>query len=360
MRNSIFKKKKNPVKIILISLLVTVLVFSIASFIIVKVNFDDVFSRTELDPITGYLRYNDIKDQYPREMLSFMSGENKLQGYLFGSENTKGLVVISHGLGGGAENYTAETKRFVDEGYQVFSYDNTGCRSSEGESCIGLVQSVIDLDAALTYIEQESRFKDLPVLLYGHSWGGYAVTAIFNYDHNITASVSVAGFNKPMQMIVEWARGMMGGFAYVESPYIWLYQKTVFGNNLETTAVDGINNTDTPILLLHGNKDGTIGIDESAIMAYRDKITNPNVQYKICDKERQNGHNSLFHSAESLDYADEINVEYEKLYNEYDGKIPDDVRKSFYDQCDKFKVSELDADFIDSVLDFYEKQLNKQ
>ena len=92
-------------------------------------------------------------------------------------------------------------------------------------------------------------------------------------------------------------------------------------------------------------------------MAYRDEITNPNVQYKICDKERQNRHNSLFHSAGSLDYADEINVEYEKLYNEYDGNIPDDVRKEFYDKCDKFKVSEIDEDFINSVLDFYENAI---
>ncbi|MDE7280944.1 MAG: lysophospholipase [Ruminiclostridium sp.] len=357
MQNSIFKKKKNPVKIILISLLALVLVFSVLSFVIVKVNFDDVFSRTVLDPNTEYLRYNDIKDQYPRELLSFMSGENKLQGYLFGSDNTKGLVVISHGLGGGAENYTAETKRFVDEGYQVFSFDNTGCRSSEGKSCIGLVQSVKDLDAALTYIEQESRFKGLPVLLYGHSWGGYAVTAIFNFDHNITASVSVAGFNRPMQMIVEWARGMMGGFAYVESPYIWLYQKTVFGNDLEITAIDGINKTDTPILLLHGNKDATIGIDESAIMAYRNKITNPNVQYKICEKEKQNGHNSLFRSYESELYIDEIDEAYEKLFDQYDGNIPDNVEKDFYDSCDKFRVSELDEDFINSVLDFYENAI---
>lgn len=358
MKNSIFKKKKNPIISLLITILIIVISFSVVSFIIVKINFDDIFSRTELDEITAYLRYNDVKDEYPREMLSFMSGENKLQGYLYGSDNTKGLVVISHGLGGGAENYTAETVRFVNEGYQVFGYDNTGCYKSEGDNCIGLPQSVIDLDAALTYIEQEPRFKDLPVLLYGHSWGGYAVTAIFNYDHNITASVSVAGFNQPMQMIIEWARGMMGGFAYVEYPYIWLYQKTIFGNNLDITAINGINNTDTPILLLHGSEDTTIGIDESAIMAYRNEITNPNVQYKICDKENQNGHSTLFRSADSLEYADQKNVEYEKIYDEYDGEIPDDVRKSFYDACDKYKVDELDPDFIECVLEFYDSALN--
>lgn len=345
---------KKIFKRILLILAIILVIFSIASFVIVKVNFDDIFSRTTLDPLSVYLRYSDVEKDYPRELMSFMSGENKLQGYLYGSNNTKGLVVISHGLGGGAEEYLAETLCFVDAGYQVFCYDNTGCFESEGDSCIGLSQSVIDLDAALTYIEQESRFKGLPVLLYGHSWGGYAVTAIFNYNHNITASVSVAGFNKPMQMIVEWARGMMGGFAYAEYPFIWLYNKTIFGDKLDIYAVDGINSTETPILLIHGSGDNTIGINESAIMAYRDKITNPNVQYKICEKENQNGHSTLSMSADALKYIDELEAQYDKLDAEYDSEMPEDIEKSFYGSVDKFKCSELDTDFTESVLDFYD------
>lgn len=291
-------------------------------------------------------------------MISFMSGKNKLQGYLYGLENTKGLVVISHGLGGGAEGYLAETMRFVDEGYQVFGFDNTGCYESEGENCIGLSQSVIDLDAALTFIEQEVRFKDLPVLLYGHSWGGYAVTAVLKYNHNIAASVSVAGFNKPMQMIVEWARGMMGGFAYVEYPYIWLYNKMIFGSNLDIYAVDGINKTETPVLLIHGTGDQTIGIDESAIMAYKDKITNPNVKYKLCEKKEQNGHSTLFMSAEAVEYCNELDKKYEELENKFDGKIPEAEERSFYDGVDKFKSSELDSKFFIDVLEFYGNAVN--
>lgn len=359
MAKTIFRRKKNPAKIILIILLVLLSVFSIASFVIVKINFDDIFGRTVYNDLTSSLRYKDIESRYPRELLSFNSGENKLQGYLYGAENTKGLVVISHGLGGGSENYLMQTTRFVDEGYQVFGFDNTGCYQSEGDNCIGLVQSVIDLDAALTFIEGEERFKELPVLLFGHSWGGYAVSAIFNYDHNITASVSVAGFNNPMQMIIEWARNMMGGFAYIEYPYIWLYQRTIFGNDLDITALNGINSTDTPILLIHGSEDTTIGIDESAIMAYRNEITNPNVSCKILDKKRQNGHNSLFYSIETLDYADEINKPYEELYEKYNGEIPEDVERNFYNNIDKSKCNELNEDLIECVLDFYEEALTK-
>lgn len=347
-------KRQKILRKILIALGIVFVLFSIASFVIVKMNFDDIFCRTELPKYSAYLCYEDVKDEYERELLNFTSGENQLQGYLYGADNTKGLVVISHGLGGGAESYMTETIYFVEHGYQVFGYDNTGCYMSEGENSVGMAQSVIDLDAALTFIESEERFADLPVLLYGHSWGGYAVTAIFNYDHNIAAAVSVAGFNDPMTMIHEWARNMMGAFAYVEYPYIYIYQKAIFGETFDMTAVDGINNTDTPVLLIHGSEDQVISIDGAATMAQRDEITNPNVQYKICDKERQNDHNRLFLDINAIKYIDEQNEAYAEVYEQYEGEIPEEIRAEFYTQVDKDKVNVLDEEFMQDVLTFYE------
>ena len=354
-------KKKKIIRNILIIIAAVFVVFSIASFVIVKINFDDIFGRTTLTPseYTGYLRYEDVKDEYDRELLSFESGENTLQGYLYGTDNDKGLVIVCHGLGGGAESYLTETLYFVDSGYQVFAYDNTGCYESEGKNCVGLVQSVIDLDAALTFIEGEERFSELPVLLYGHSWGAYAVTSIFNYDHDITASVSVAGFNDPMTMIMEWGENMMGGFIHVERPYIYIYQRMTFGDKLALTAVDGINNTDTPVLIIHGINDETIGFNSAGTIAYKDEITNPNVQYKICDKPKQDDHNNLFTDIEAIEYIDEQNKIYEEIWEKYDGEIPDDVRKEFYANVDKDKVNVLDEEFMQDVLNFYDEAINK-
>lgn len=348
------RKRKKIRKIILIVLILLFVIFSAVSMVIVKHSFDEIFGRTSMGDYSAYLRYEDVEDQYDRELLSFMSGENKLQGYLYGTGNEKGLVVISHGLGGGAVSYLSETLYFVDHGYQVFGYDNTGCHGSEGENCIGLPQSVIDLDAALTYIEQEERFTGMPVFLYGHSWGGYAVTAILNYDHEIAATASVAGFNKPMTMIMEWGENMMGAFARVEYPYIYLYQKLLFGDKLNLTAVDGINSCDTPVLIIHGSEDTTVGYDGAGTIAYRDEITNPNVQYKICDSEKQNDHNRLFQSLESIAYAEEVNEAYHALYEQYDGEIPEDVAREFCAGTDKAKMSEVDEAFMQDVLDFYE------
>jgi len=287
-------------------------------------------------------------------LYSFESGKNTLQGYLYGAENSKGLIVISHGLGGGAESYMAETMYFVDAGYRVFSYDNTGCYRSEGKNSVGLSQSLLDLDAALSYIESQPIFDGLPIYLYGHSWGGYAVTAILGFDHDIAASVSVSGFNRPMTIIHEWGRKMMSNLATVEYPFIWLYHTLTFGENANITAVDGINATDTPVLLIHGDADDTVSFNRAATVAARDEITNPNVQYKICSADKQNDHSRLYLDIDAINYIDENNAKYSQMYEEYDGKIPDDLRREFYETLDKRRTSNLDDAFMRDVIEFYE------
>lgn len=348
-------KKAKILKIVGIVLLAVLVLFSIGSMIAVQLLFNDTFSRSEPPEYTISLRYQDVADRYEREAVAFSSGENQLKGHLYGAGNPEGLVVISHGLGGDEESYLTAAVWFLEEGYQVLCYSNTGCGDSEGKNCIGLSQSVLDLDAALDWVEAQSRFEGVPVFLYGHSWGGYAVAAILHFDHDIAASASVAGFNDPLPMIVEWGGRMIGPLVYAEYPFIWLNQKFTFGDTLELTAVDAINSTDTPVLILHGSEDPTVGYDTVSIIAARDEITNPNVQYIIRSQERQNGHNSLFHSLDCLDYADELNAVYATLYEKYDGEIPDNEKKDFYDSVDKFRASELDPEFMESVVTFYKQ-----
>jgi len=355
------KTRKKLLKIIGIILLAVVVLFSIVSMIVVQILMNDTFSRTapREKGLTAYLRYWDVEDRYDREEVSFLSGKNRLYGHLYGAGNSEGLVVISHGMGGGEESYLAEALYFVDHGYQVLCYSNTGCWDSEGKNCVGLNQSVLDLDAALTWVEGESRFDGVPVFLYGHSWGGYAVAAIFHFDHEIAASASVAGFNKAMPMIIEWGKGMMGPLIYLEVPFIWLNQKLTFGETFDLTAVDALNSTDTPVLILHGDKDTTVGYDTVSIISKKSQITNPNVQYIVRDQPPQNDHNRLFQSLDSIAYADEMNEIYQALYDQYDGKIPEDADREFYAGTDPFRASELDPDFMDTVAAFYQEAVQK-
>ena len=350
------KDKKKVIKIILISLVSFLLVFSIISMVVIKIIYDERFSRSDKPEYSGHIRFSDLEG-YDRTLVHFESGKNTLTGYIYGETNNKGLVVIAHGLGGGAENYLADTIYFVDQGWRVFTYDCTGSHESEGKGTKGLPQSAIDLDAALTFIEGNDTFHNLPVMLYGHSWGGYAVTAVLNYNHDIAAVTSIAGFNSPMELLDEQAKSMMGFFAYIEYPYEWAYQTLLFGSKARVTAVDGINNTKTPVMIIHGDADDTISYRGAGIIAHKDEITNPNVIYKTCSTENHNGHNNLFVSEAASKYIDEANVEYEKIYDSYDGDIPDNIKAEYYEGINKFKTSELDADFMGEINSFFEGNL---
>lgn len=349
------KTKKKALKITGIILLVLLVLFCIASPVVVQILMNDTFARTTPpEPgLTSSILYEDIADRYDREAVSFLSGENRLYGHLYCGDDPEGLVVISHGMGGGEESYLPEMMWFADHGYQVLCYSNTGCWDSEGKNCVGLNQSVLDLDAALTWVEGESRFDGVPVFLFGHSWGGYAVTAIFHFDHDVAASASVAGFNEAMPMIMEWGEGMIGPLIYAEYPFIWLNQKLTFGDTFGLTAVDAINSTDTPILILHGSGDTTVGYDTTSIISQKDRITNPNVQYIVCGEARRNGHNDLFYSQAQRDYAEEVNEIGERIDEQYDYNVPEEILREYYASIDKFRARELDEGFMESILTFY-------
>ncbi len=354
-------KKKLALRIIIISVISIILIFSIVSFFVVKSIFNDSFGRAEIPKHTAYLRYDDVKDKYEREDVTFKSVENKLIGHIYSKNETPhGLVVISHGLGGYSESYFSEIMYFLDNGYKVFAYDNTGSGESEGKGTTGMAQSVIDLDSALTFAESDERLNNLPILLFGHSWGGYAVTTILSEEHNITASLSLSGYNSPMEIISEFSVPMIGEpFATIEYPFMWLNNKLLFGEKANNTAVDGINATNTPVMIIHGTGDETIKYNGASIIAHRDEITNPNVIYRTVDNE-QNGHNGMNYSKEAYTYIKELNKKGDELEKQYDGDTPDEVIKEFYDSIDKVKTSELSEDFMGEINEFYLKAIEEK
>lgn len=343
---------------ILACLIALVLLFSVGSMIFMKRVIDANFPRVDRPKFTGRLRYSDI-DGYDRTTVQFRSGKNTLTGYIYGEKNNKGLVVISHGNGYGADSYLAETLYFVDKGWRVFAFDNTGTYASEGKSTVGPSQSLIDLNAALTYMEGNDSLKGLPIMLYGHSWGGYAVAAVLSYNHDIAASASVAGFNSPRDLILENLKNMLGPFAYVEYPFSWAYQYLLFGGIARLSSVKGINHSDTAVMIIHGVEDKDVSYYGAGIIAHRNEITNPNVVYKTCSAQNHNSHKNLWLSDAAVEYIAKVNDEYKKLYDSHGGKIPDNANAKFYAGVDRFQTCEVDDDFMDGINALFEDSLGK-
>ncbi|MCL1963967.1 MAG: lysophospholipase [Firmicutes bacterium] len=268
------------------------------------------FSRVEnADPDTffSYYTYPDVdKAKYPRSEFTFSSKGNTLVGYEYGAPNTRGLIVISAGLGGTGDEYMTFMTRFVDDGYRVITYNNTGVASSEGGNTRGLYQSAIDLDALLTHLESQKEYGDLPVYLLGHSWGGYAVCAALNQPHRVNASVSMAGYADGMEMFVGAGKELAGNVFYLLYPYLWAIQKCYFGADMDVSAIDGINASDIPFLIIQGEKDELIRPDGASIYAHRDEIKNPKTRYMLTAGD----HEWVYSSQAAAAYNQEMTKSY--------------------------------------------------
>lgn len=351
------KRRRTTKKTVLMVVCILVAVYVIGSISIIEYFYYDYFHRAEQEYYSKYLRWEDY-DNFERETVTFSSGKETLTGYIYGKDNiSQGLVVVSHGLGSYSEKYIHETKYFVDNGFMVFAYDNTGSGASTGDSCVGLAQSMIDLDNALTYVEQNPVFAGLPICLYGHSWGGYATTAVLNYDHDIAAVASFAGYNDCLAQIVYVGKSILGPVVYAEYPFLWLTQYLTFGDKFGFTAADGINRaTDTSVMIIQGDLDDFVGYDGPCIYANRDKITNPNTEF-ILLKDRDHNDLMMDHSTERLEYMAKIEEEYNRLSETYQGKVPDEVIQEWHAALDKDLTSQLDEELFADIVEFYQKAI---
>ncbi len=303
-------------------------ILMLATHLIIKARFGH---RVAYPSVPAEDLFDAYADRYQREKHTFVSGKNRLTGYLYGSENTRGLIVFAHGIGAGHESYIKELLWLVDHGWRVFAYDASGTCESEGEGTVGLVQSALDLHAALCYVEAKEEWKNLPICVMGHSWGGYAAAAVLNFEHDIKASVSISGYNDPVEMMMSFARSAMSAATVMLYPFVKLDNRLTFGKYASLTAVGGINKSEIHVMLVHGTEDDLVTPNQTGVIAHAKEITNPNVKLHPVSHKDRNGHGSIFYAKESLTHIQTVNEAYKPLYERYKGKVPDAEKKALFD-----------------------------
>ncbi len=113
-----------------------------------------------------------------QEVLSFKTPDGlELKAHAWTSEvDSRGIVVLVHGLGEHLMRYAHVAKVFNDNGLHVYAFDQRGHGRSEGPR--GHTPSGDQLMADIKQAIQQAKTKlgaDLPVFLYGHSLGALEV-----------------------------------------------------------------------------------------------------------------------------------------------------------------------------------------
>ena len=200
---------KNRIRIWAVAAAAAVLLF-ISGLLATALVHSAVFSRWDMEGTTSL----------PHSELRFKCGGDELTGELFDSKSDV-LAVICPGFHAVQEDYEPLVRAFLEEGYSVFTFDPTGVGKSGGASQRCFTQIADDLAACLDFIEENGRFGATELIVLGHSRGGFAALLLAD---RADAVIAVGAPATAMDGVVSGAYAKIGGLAYANYPYLWLWR----------------------------------------------------------------------------------------------------------------------------------------
>ncbi len=302
-----------------------------------------IFGRRESPRLE--LTYRDLgAARFPRREVRFSSCRRSLAGYLYRAASPRGVVAVVHGFRGCAESHLAEAARFIRAGWDVFTFDATGTRDSEGRSLRGLQQMRLDLAAAVEFLRSDGETAGLPVLLYGHSMGAWAAAAVLGRT-GAAGAVCVAGFDAPLDTMRFFMRRFGGAPALLGFPLVRLQGRLSFGREANVSALEAVNATDKPVLIVHGSADEVVP-DEISLFARAGELTNPNARALLVADEYRGTHSTAWLTREAARAMLARRAELSRLRSRK-------KRREFLLRLDRRALSVVDEGFMREVLGFF-------
>lgn len=318
------------------------LIYILLSFTVIMVMYEGLFTKTDVYEYSVFISREDIEHTYPVRDVSFTSGGFSVSAAVYG-ENQDKLVILGHAKDGSSTDMLPEAIFFLDNGFSVLTMDFIGHGMSEGNSQSGLHQSAYDMENAIAFARSDG-YKD--IYLYGIGIGGYAAASCADQE-GVRGVAAVSAYSSIPDMTLQYATGNMGVLGYLEYPIMMLYQYLIYGKDINDNAVDSINSSDVPVIIINGTADEEVKRDGAALINASDRITNENVIYRTVEN---GAHLSLMRSEEARNLIESFNEEAYLLYYEYDGSVPVAQIEALYDSVDREAASRLDENLMNEVL----------
>lgn len=286
-----------------------------------------------------------------------------LTAYLYSANSDqRGIVVMAHGFGGGGHNsYMDCADFFARNGYYVFAYDATGCDESEGNGVGGLPQGVIDLEYAISFVKENEDIPDLPIVLFGHSWGGYSVCSVLSYHPDVKAVIACSPFMRSSDMFESEGKKQAGDGIYLMMPFVKLHEQLHYGKYALNTALDGFEASDAAVLIIHSADDTVVPPEYGYDICYELYKDDPSFQFLYL---QDRGHDHVYHD---ISYINSFNAEfdlwlqtldYDYLSDEHKDQFIADKAEYIRQNLDRSKwCNMLDTELFEQFLAFYNEHI---
>ena len=308
--------------------------------------------RFDKDGITPYLSYKDF------DGLNFYEGSFKnsidinIHYFCYYYDNYKKdkIIVFCHGIGPGHTAYVREIETLAKKGYFVLTIDYCGCDRSEGKAMESINEPTRDVCDFIKYIkagkdDKLKEFKDLEIVLVGHSLGAYTALNVINLNKDIKKAVIISGFISLM-LELKGATHVPFGFLFNS---ITKYEKKVNKEYSKINNLKYLKNTTDKILLIHSLDDEVVPYKTSTYKIYKNN-KNKNLDFLIVNNKYHNPNYSI----EAVKYMRETFSLFSKLIKE--GKLNSfEEKKAFMNEKDVFKMTKQDEEVWNKIFMHIEK-----
>lgn len=186
----------------------------------------------------------------------------KLVAYKFINEKSKDWVIVVHGYLLSGREMSLYTKKFYQMGYNVLTLDLLGHGNSQGKT---ISMGGFDSDNLVLWAEKlNEEYPDAKIILFGISMG--AATVLNSLGKGLPASVSAfiedSGYIRLEEIFSHQLKKLYGLPKFLVIPPASLMTKLIGGYSFkEVDATQGIKDTKLPGLLIHGDKDGFVPVE---------------------------------------------------------------------------------------------------
>ena len=183
---------------------------------------------------------------------------------LIPDDQPEALIVMTHGYNMSCEDYMPLAHRFLSAGFEVLMFDGTGCGMSGGPAVYGLPQHILDMKSVLDAVAQDDELNQLPLLLFGHSWGGYAACCVSLLSaYPIRGILTCAAFRKSLSSMIPTIKRRFHAAAPLLIKAAEILEKLLFGKTASFTSSEGLRRAACPARLYHSWDDSVVSHDES-------------------------------------------------------------------------------------------------
>lgn len=283
-----------------------------------------------------YYQASDFKG-LKEECFSFTNSKGvELKCFYYYYDNYKDdvIVLFLHGLAAGHAAYFAEIDALARRGYKVLTLDYTGCGDSKGK-CLGSLNTPTrDVNELLDYLK-----VDKPLVIVGHSLGGYTALNTISLRDEIKKAVVISGFLS----IKTIGDALIKNNFFVK--HILKYENKLYPEYKDLNNIDYLNKTNNNIFYIQSDDDGMVPY--RIALEVVEQIDNPHIKtLKMSGRK----HNPNYTDA-AVSYMNEVFGNYYALIRKKQIKTDED-KINYFKDISLSKLVEQDEGLFDQISSF--------